>query len=137
MSSLLLSNEFANHQKIFFRQFFLQSSISKLISRFKGRCHVCFNSRFREKAHLFFSRLKLPMSKLDSGSSQADRATLQRPWVQFPQGAGLFSSSILCNVSINRSLEEVQHCCFSFFKIFLPICAAWGRASLISTYWDI
>ena len=28
-------------------------------------------------------------------------------------GAGLFSSSILSNVSLNRSLEEVQHYCFS------------------------
>ena len=30
--------------------------------------------------------------------------------------AGLFSPSILGNVSLNRSLKEVQHYCFSYLK---------------------
>ena len=37
-----------------------------------------------------------------------------RLWVWFPLGAGLFSSAIFSNVSLNRSLEEVQHYCFSY-----------------------
>ena len=48
-----------------------------------------------------------------------------------------FSSSILSNVSLNRSLEKVHHYCFSFLKFFLPSCAAWGETSLITTVWDI
>ena len=31
-------------------------------------------------------------------------------------GVGLFSPSILSNVSLNKSLEEVQYYCFSYLK---------------------
>ena len=55
-------------------------------------------------------------------------------WVRFPRGAGLFSLSILCNVSLNRSLDDVQH---YFFLLKKLICAAWGEIILISTVWNL
>ena len=44
-----------------------------------------------------------------------------------------FSFSILSNVSLNRSLGEVQHYCSSFKNKSL----AWGKTSLISSVWDL
>ena len=51
----------------------------------------------------------------------------KRSWVQFPPGAGLFSQSILSNVSLYRSLEKGQHYCFSYFKKWMPIWTTWGK----------
>ena len=37
-------------------------------------------------------------------------------WVRFLPGAGILFLSILSNVSLKRSLEDVQHYCFFLFK---------------------
>ena len=39
-------------------------------------------------------------------------------------------------VSLNRSLEEVQHVCFSYLKKLMPSWAAWGKTSLIIIVWE-
>ena len=48
----------------------------------------------------------------------------EKLWVRFPPGAGLFSSSILSNVSLNRSLKEVQHYCFANKKMNVKQCSS-------------
>ena len=55
--------------------------------------------------------------KVDNGSGP------ERSRVQFPPGTGLFSPSILIKVSLNRSVKEVQHYCFSFYKINAKLCS--------------
>ena len=43
-------------------------------------------------------------------------------WVRFPPGAGLFKDlSDLSKVSLNRSLKEVQHYCFSYENVSLAV----------------
>ena len=79
--------------------------------------------------------VKFPNRAADVAQWNSAHLITERSWVWFLPGGGLFSPSILSNVSLNGPFKEAQHYCFSHKK-WMPSCAAWGKTSIKKVPWQ-
>ena len=94
----------------------------------------------QQQQHLFSSTGRfnaLELGKPVVAQRQSARLIAERLCVRYPLGAGLFSPSILGNVSLNRPLKEEQHYCFSYLKEMNAKLCSLGQKSLISSAWNL
>ena len=116
---------------IFFGLLFRSVSVpSRFSERIPFLCSVEWNAILRNGQNRFGTGFLVKPVLIREQRLNYICLITERSLVRFPLGAWLFSLSILSYVYLTRYLEEVQHYLFSYH-------AAWGKTSLISTFWDL